>query len=151
MYSKIIYKLWLIKRRKKSSHLWVREGGIFEKHLQTLQHKRENREISQQGVFHFRLSESLNVTIWMLDEESPDNNHTCFRQTLVINTIFISPTLKLFRQILRIVAICMTILSKPFEPINRLEQRSFSSLDLRVFASTNKRWKGKLLELTWVS
>ena len=28
----------------------------------------------------------------MLDEESPDNNHTRFRQTLVINAIFISRT-----------------------------------------------------------
>ena len=141
-----------MKRRKKSSHTWVREERIFQKRIKTfLLKRRETWDIAQLRIFHFRLSERLNVTIWMLDEESPDNNHTRFRQTLVINTIFISPTLKLFWQILRIVAICMTILSKPFEPINRLEQRSFSSLDRRVFASTNKRWKGKLLELTWVS
>ena len=35
-------------------------------------------------IFDFRLSERLNVTIWMLDEESPDNKHTCYQQTYVV-------------------------------------------------------------------
>ena len=35
-------------------------------------------------IFDFRLSERLIVTIWMLDEESPDNKHTCYQQTYVV-------------------------------------------------------------------
>ena len=35
-------------------------------------------------IFDFRLSERLIVTIWMLDEESPDNKHTCYQQTSVV-------------------------------------------------------------------
>ena len=64
--------------------------------------------------FDFRLSERLHVTIWMLDEESPDNNHTRFRQTSAINDIFIGRTLKLFRKILGTSAISFPILFPVF-------------------------------------
>ena len=64
--------------------------------------------------FDFRLSERLNVTIWMLDEESPDNNHTRFRQISAISAIFIGRTLKLFRKKLRTSAISIAILFPVF-------------------------------------
>ena len=65
-------------------------------------------------IFDFRLSDRLNVTIWMLDEESPDNNHTRFRQISAISAIFIGRTLKLFRKKLRTSAISIAILFPVF-------------------------------------
>ena len=104
-----------MKRRKKSSHTWVREERIFQKRIKTfLLKRRETWDIAQLRIFHFRLSERLNVTIWMLDEESPDNNHTRFRQISAISAIFIGRTLKLFRKKLRTSAISIAILFPVF-------------------------------------
>ena len=83
--------------------------GFADERAEVSTWKKKNHEKSQPGdlggkgcaVFDFRLSERLNVTIWMLDEESHNTNHTRFRQTFAINAIFISHTLKLFRKILR--------------------------------------------------
>ena len=84
--------------------------------LQTFQpERREERKICQLGgLGDFRQSERLHVTIGMLDEESPDNNHTRFWQASAINAIFISRTLKLFRKILMASAISITILFPAF-------------------------------------
>ena len=109
--------------------------NIFFLYSQAFQpERREKREKSQLGglrgrvvsphsgvqgrapeVFDFRLSERLNMTIWMPDEESPDNIHTRFRQTsAAINAIFISRTLKLFRKILSTRTISISILFPAF-------------------------------------
>ena len=63
--------------------------GFADERAEVSTWKKKNHEKSHPGdlggkgcaVFDFRLSERLNVTIWMLDEESPDNNHTCYQQT----------------------------------------------------------------------
>ena len=80
------------------------------------------------------------MTIWMSDEESPDNIHTRFRQTsAAINAIFISRTLKLFRKYSGQGQYQSQFCSQLSEQIDRLKQTPFSNLDPRVFASTDKR------------
>ena len=82
--------------------LQMKEQRIQHERKKTMRnHSRGIWEGEGCAVFDFRLSERLNVTIWMLDEESHNNNHTRFRQISAINAIFISHTLKLFRKILR--------------------------------------------------
>ena len=104
-------------------------------YFQALQpERREKREKSQLGglrgravsphsgvqgrapeIFDFKISERLNMTIWMSEEESPDNIHTRFRQTsAATNAIFISRTLKLFWKKLRTRVMSISILFPAF-------------------------------------
>ena len=91
-------------------------------------------------IFDFRLSERLIVTIWMLDEESPDNKHTCYQQTSVV---LWSYSEKYPGQVWYLWQFC----SQLSEQIDWLGQTPFSSLDPRVFASTDKQWNTEFVIL----
>ena len=103
--------------------------------------------------FDFRLSERLNVTIWMLDEESPDNNHTRFRQTSAINAIFIGRTLKLFRKILRTSAISFAILFPVFRTNRSAWANSFFQPRSQIvcFDPQNQNLFNFLQQTLWIT